>query len=68
MAKTDKDRVKEYLLCEGQITGAIAFTKLRIYRLSEYIRRLRDEGMTIQTVMKTDELTGKEYGVYTYSN
>jgi len=66
--KTDKELVREYLQKKGKITGAIAFTKLNVYRLTEYIRRLRNDGMDIITVMKTDRNTGKEYAVYTLSN
>ncbi len=66
MPKPQKQLIKEYLLCNGKISGAVAFSKLRVYRLSEYIRRLRDEGMDIKTVMETDPNTGKDYGVYYY--
>lgn len=59
-----KELIKKYLLKKGRITGAIAFTKLGVYRLSEYISRLRNDGMDIKTVMETDKKTGKEYGVY----
>jgi len=62
--KNQKQVIKEYLVVNGRITGAIAFTKLRIYRLSEYISRLRRDGMDIQTVMEVDSSTGKEYGAY----
>lgn len=61
-----KEIIRKHLENKGTITGAIAFTKLNVYRLSEYIRRLRAYGMDIVTVMKTDRNTGKEYAVYTY--
>jgi len=61
-----KEIIRKHLLKKGKITGAQAFVKLGIYRLSEYIRRLRADGMDIVTVMKTDRNTGKEYAVYTY--
>ena len=64
MKKPQKQLIKEYLIFNGRITGAIAFTNLNVYRLSEYIRRLRDDGMNIKTVMETDASTGKEYGAY----
>ena len=56
--------IREYLQNNGRITGAIAFTELKVYRLSEYISRLRAEGMDIKTVMEIDPNTGKEYGAY----
>lgn len=62
----DKQLIKRHLEKKGKITGATSFTKLGIYRLSEYISRLRKDGMDIVTVMKTDRNTGKEYAVYTY--
>ena len=58
--------IKEYLQNNGRITGAIAFTELNVYRLSEYISRLRKDGMDITTVMELNPNTGKEYGVYLY--
>jgi hypothetical protein len=61
-----KEIIRKHLEKKGSITGAVAFTKLNVYRLSEYIRRLRGDGMDIVTVMKTDRNTGKEYAVYTY--
>lgn len=61
-----KDIIRKHLKKKGKITGATAFTKLGIYRLSEYISRLRKDGMEIVTVMKTDPKTGKEYAEYTY--
>jgi len=56
--------IRNYLKENGRITGAIAFTELQVYRLSEYILRLRNEGMDIKTVMETDPNTGKEFGAY----
>ncbi len=60
-----KQIIRKHLEETGAITGAIAFTKLNVYRLSEYIRRLRRDGMTINTTMETNPNTGKEYAVYT---
>lgn len=61
-----KELIRKHLEKKGKITGAIAFTKLNVYRLSEYIRRLRGDGMDIVAIMKKDRNTGKEYAVYTY--
>ena len=62
--ENQRQKVRKYLQTNGKITGAIAFTELKVYRLSEYISRLRAEGMDIKTVMETDPNTGKEYGAY----
>ena len=61
-----KQTIRKHLEQYGTLTGAKAFTKYNVYRLSEYIRRLRADGMEISTIMETDKNTGKEYGVYVY--
>ena len=47
---SQRNRVREYLINNGSITGAQAFLELGIYRLSGRIKELRDEGMKIETV------------------
>lgn len=63
-----KQLIRKHLEKKDSITGAIAFTKLNVYRLSEYIRRLRSDGMDITTIMKADRNTGKSYAVYTHNS
>ena len=46
---SQNDQVLEYLQEHDFITGAIAFDKLGIYRLSSCINRLRKSGIRILT-------------------
>lgn len=61
--RTQEDTVRAHLTAGKAITTAQAMLVYRISRLSSVIKRLRDAGMDIQTVMKTDE-GGAQYGEY----
>lgn len=61
--KTNKQLVKDHLTRYGLIKPSYAFTVLGVYRLSDCILKLRNEGMSIITVMFKTK-SGKEYGVY----
>lgn len=58
------DLLLQYLKEHGSITGAEAFEKLGIYRLSARIADLRAEGYVIETVYK--HKTNKKGGNVTY--
>lgn len=59
---SNKVKVKKYLLTNGKITSSEARKKIKVDRLSEYIRILRKEGMDIKLVWKVR--SGKRTGVY----
>jgi len=46
-----KARIKIWLLRGRKLTNAIAIKQWKCYRLSEYIRRLRNDGLSIKTTM-----------------
>lgn len=50
--KGHKERLLDYLERKGKITTALAVKKLGNYRLSEYIRQLREDGYKIINVTK----------------
>lgn len=51
MSRTE--RLLKYLKAGHSVTGAIAFRKFHLYRLSEYVRRFRAKGYPIVTTMVT---------------
>lgn len=55
-------RLKAWLLQGKKITHNQALSMWKTNRLAEYIRRLRESGLTIYTEMKQDK--GDVYGVY----
>lgn len=63
MTLLQKDKVRIHLNDGKSITPAIAATVYGIWRLASVIEDLRNEGMSIDTVMKYDE-AGKQYGEY----
>lgn len=65
MTKTaqHKARVKIWLLRGRKLTQAIAIKQWKCHRLSEYIRRLRKDGLSISTTMVYNK-NGTCYGVY----
>lgn len=63
MTLLQKDKVRTHLNAGKSITPAIAATVYGIWRLASVIEDLRNEGMSIDTVMKYDEV-GKQYGEY----
>jgi Fe2+ or Zn2+ uptake regulation protein len=64
MVHTNKQILKNYLKKYKKIDPSTAFNALNIYRLSEYVRQLRAEGMDIKTIMMKNKITGKIYGKY----
>lgn len=58
-----KPRIKIWLLRGRKLTNAIAIKQWKCYRLSEYIRRLRNDGMRIKTTM-IQNANGTCYAVY----
>lgn len=66
MATENKSRTKQILRYMEQndgITGLQAWKLFHVYRLSSVIKRLRDKGYDIETIMLEDE-HGGEYGKY----
>lgn len=66
MTKTPqfKPRIKVFLLKGKVLTPMIALKRWGCFRLAVYIRRLRQEGMTIHTeIVKTKD--GKQHAKYT---
>lgn len=61
--KNVEARLKVHLLQGKTITHNQALRKFRTNRLAEFIRRLRKEGMKIETVMVNDD-NGDVYGLY----
>lgn len=59
-----KPRIKVWLLRGKKLTNAIAIRNWKCYRLSEYIRRLRNDGLRIKTTM-IHNANGTCYAVYT---
>lgn len=51
---SQRDLLLQYLKEHGSITGAEAFEKLGIYRLSARIADLRAEGYVIETIYKQE--------------
>ena len=64
--KTNIELVRTYLVRHGKITGAKAFSSLGVYRLSDVILKLRNQGLSIECEMKFNKATGKYYGEYSY--
>ena len=65
-AKQQK-KVLAYLRSHEFLTGATALEELRVYRLSEVVRRLRAIGYDIETVRNTEPNADGEvipYGKY----
>jgi hypothetical protein len=64
-------RLKVALLRGQKISTLDGLKRFGTMRLSEYIRRLRNDKvnpMDIDCVMKTDKRTKKTYGVYSYGD
>lgn len=64
MQNTNKEILRRYLKRYKKIDPLKALSSLNIYRLSEYIRQLRNEGMDIKTEIVKNKMTGKFYGKY----
>lgn len=60
---TQKEQILRHLKKRTTITPLEAFHLYGIYRLSEYVRQLREEGHNITTSMKNAP-NGKRYGEY----
>jgi len=58
-----KPRIKVWLLRGRTLTQQKAITLWKCYRLSVYIRRLRQDGMKIKTEMVYNK-DGTQYGKY----
>jgi len=63
MNMTQKQAVLDYLSSGKGITNLKALAEFQIYRLSEVIRRLREDGHDISTHWKRAH-NGKRYGEY----
>lgn len=59
--KSQKQKVKEHLIREGEISSWAAIQHYHITRISEYIRVLRKEGLGIDSV----PVEGEKYVIYT---
>lgn len=67
MKSTQRQRIKAWLLKYGSLTNVQAITMFQpgVYRLSERIRELQDEGMKIEgDFVRVD---GKKTGTYRYT-
>ena len=65
--KTQKQRIREYLLKGKSLTQLKALFLFRCLRLSARIKNLRQSGLKIKTTMVTSHgiFGRKRYGVYT---
>lgn len=61
---TQRTKVLTYLKKHKTITPREALMDLNVYRLSDVIFKLRNEGVPIETEMRANELTGAQYGTY----
>lgn len=60
---SQKSQLREHLKKHGSITRLVAFNIYKIIDLRRRIADLRQEGMSIETVTKTDD-TGYKYTEY----
>lgn len=58
-----QQQIKQHLESGKSLTTLQALSKFKTYRLSEYVRRLRNSGMNIVTDRMTTK-EGKVYGKY----
>lgn len=63
-AKTQKEKIREYLLNGGTLTPLDALEKFGCFRLATRIFELKKEGLDIRTEMVENEATGKRYAKY----
>ena len=56
------EQIERHLLSGNTLTGLQAIDLFKVYRLSSVIKRLRDKGLDIETVKKSNG--SKEYGEY----
>lgn len=64
MAKTQNQRIKEYLENGHKLTPLEALNLFGCFRLASRISDLKKRGMNIKTEMVTDANTGKQYASY----
>ena len=64
--KTQLDKVIRYLKRHKTITPREALMDLGVYRLSDTIFKLRNQGWDIVTDMKVSPDTGVKYGSYRF--
>lgn len=62
--QTKTEQILDYLKKGNELTGIEAVDMFKTTGLARYIKDLRDEGYQISTDLKTNENTGKTYGVY----
>lgn len=63
-AKTQKEKIREYLVNGGTLTPLDALEKFGCFRLATRIFELKKEGLDIRTEMVENEATGKRYAKY----
>ena len=56
------EQIERHLLSGNTLTGLQAIDLFKVYRLSSVIKRLRDKGLDIETVKRSNG--NKEYGEY----
>lgn len=62
--QTKTEQILNYLKEGKELTGIEAVDMFQTTGLARYIKELRDAGYQISTDLKTNENTGKTYGVY----
>lgn len=63
-AKTQKEKIREYIVNGGTLTPLDALEKFGCFRLATRIFELKKEGLDIKTEMVENEATGKRYAKY----
>ena len=66
-AKTQRDRVLEWLYRHGELTTRDAVVELGIMSLPKRIEELRKSGHAIKTEYRTSK-NGARYGVYSFAD
>lgn len=63
-AKTQKEKIRDYLVNGGTLTPLDALEKFGCFRLATRVFELKKEGLDIKTEMVENEATGKRYAKY----